>query len=57
VARKIAQQVAAGNPRRQRESLFLGRRLDAALDLEPVPLQVGEANAITDQTRSLLEQR
>jgi hypothetical protein len=49
VACKIPEQVATGDPRRQRKPLLVGRTLDAAFDLEPVPIEVGEANAITDQ--------
>jgi hypothetical protein len=30
--------------------LFVGGALDAAFDLEPMPIEVGEANAITDQS-------
>ena len=50
VPREIAQQVAAWDPRRQREPLLVGRVLDAAFDLEPVPIEVGQANAIADQS-------
>jgi hypothetical protein len=56
VTREVAQQIAAGDPRRQREPLLVGRILDTALDLEPVPGEVGEANAIADQSwKPLLE--
>jgi hypothetical protein len=58
VAREVAQQVAAGDPRRQREPLLVSRIFDAAFDLEPVPGEVGEANAIADQSvEPLLERR
>jgi hypothetical protein len=53
VAREVAQQVAAGYPRRQREALLGGRLIDAAFDLEVMPLEIGQANAITDQNQVL----
>jgi hypothetical protein len=31
--------------------------LDAALDLEPVPIEIGQTNAITDQGGALRERR
>ena len=51
VAREVAQQVAAWDPCGQREPLLFGRVLDAAFDLEPMPIEIGEANAIADQSR------
>jgi hypothetical protein len=41
VAREIAQQVAAGDPGRQRETLFEGGLLYAAFDLEMMAVEIG----------------
>ena len=49
---EVAQQIAAGNPGRHGEALLRSRVLDAAFDLEPVPIQVDDANAIADQSAS-----
>ena len=57
VPREIAQQVAARDPRRQREPLLVGRVLDAAFDLEPMPIEVGQTNAIADQSSGPLHAR
>jgi hypothetical protein len=38
---EVSQQVAAGYPGRQRESLLIRRPLDPALDLEPMPIEIG----------------
>ena len=56
VACEIAQQIAAGNPRRQREPLRRRRLVDAALDFEVVPIEVGETNAVADQSQVLRAQ-
>jgi hypothetical protein len=57
VTREVAQQVAAGNPCWQRQPLLFGRFLDSALDFEPVPIKIGEANAVADQSEVLSSER
>src|SRR5690606_19700896 len=52
VPRELAQQIAARHPRRQRHALLRGRILDAAIDLEAMTVQVGQADAILEQIRS-----
>src|SRR5204862_532723 len=51
-ARELAQQITARDPRREREALLGGGVVDSAFDLEQVPVEIGEANAIADQGRS-----
>jgi hypothetical protein len=53
VTREVPQQIASGNPSRQRKTLLVGRPIDAARDLEPVPIEIGKTNAITDQSGCL----
>ena len=52
VARELAQQIAARDPRRQARTAARGWVVDAALDLEVVPIEIGETNAIADQSGS-----
>jgi hypothetical protein len=50
VTREVSQQVAARDPGRQEKPLLVRRALDAAFDLEPVPIEIGQANAVADQS-------
>jgi hypothetical protein len=47
--RKIAQQVATWDPGGQRNALFGGGVIDAAFDLEVVAVEIGKANAVSNQ--------
>jgi hypothetical protein len=49
MARKLPQQIAARDPRRQRELFAIPRVGQTAFDLEVVLMNVGRANAICDQ--------
>jgi len=53
VAREVPQQVAPGDPGWQREALLGRRVVDAALDLEVMPVKIGEPNAVTNQGQVL----
>jgi hypothetical protein len=52
VPREVAQQVAAGDPSRQRETLFGGGIVDRAIDFEEMPVEVGESDTIANQGRA-----
>jgi hypothetical protein len=54
---EVAQQIATGDPRRQGEPLLGSRVVDAAFDLEPVPIQIGQTNAVANQSASPLHEQ
>jgi hypothetical protein len=53
VPRKLTQEVAARDPRRQHEALLRPRSVDAALDFEAMPVEVDRPDAIMNQSSSL----